>query len=456
MPDQPIADPAPQSGEGIASRVSRRALIASIAASAGTAAAGGALAARVLGSEPNADSAPPAEAPGTEPFHGAHQPGIATAQQRHALFATFDLEEDDPSDGHRLTADEAAANFQELMERWTAVSERMMAGDPTGPVPANVPGAPDDSGVADGLAPSRLTLTFGLGPGLFELIGREDDRPRRLDPLPEFPGDLLEPDWSGGQLLVQICGDDPQVVSHAFRAVRARTPGIARLRWTQQGFLGSFGDSTPRNLFGHRDGTANPRPETPEFEESVRVDGEEEPDWFSGGSYLVFRKIRMDLPRWDTSTAEEQDRSIGRRRTDGAPLSGGDEFTAPDLAATGSDGEPLVPPDSHVALVRGVPMLRRSYNYDYGFQGRGLRPGAQEEHDDHAHDHDGAGHASYDSGVLFCAYLRDPGEFIDAQRALAASDRLNAFIRHTGSAIFAVPPGARPDRPLAAALFPRA
>jgi deferrochelatase/peroxidase EfeB len=38
--------------------------------------------------------------------------------------------------------------------------------------------------------------------------------------------------------------------------------------------------------------------------------------------------------------------------------------------------------------------------------------------------------------------MRDPGrQFVPMQRALAGSDRLNEYIEHNGSAVFACPPG---------------
>ncbi|GAA3465528.1 Dyp-type peroxidase [Nonomuraea roseola] len=172
----------------------------------------------------------------------------------------------------------------------------------------------------------------------------------------------------------------------------------------------------------------------------------------------------MDLPKWDTSTALQQDQSIGRRRDTGAPLSGGHEFTPLDFGRTRPDDEPVIPPDSHLALVRDIPMLRRSYNYDYAFHARAEPAGGHDHHgadqpghshDDPLHDHAGTGHDTYDTGALFCAYLRDPGDFIRAQQKMTAADRLNAFIQHTGSAIFAIPPAVQPGRHLAAALFPQ-
>ncbi|XVQ07222.1 Dyp-type peroxidase [Spirillospora sp. CA-255316] len=443
MPDQPTGDRKPNPP------VSRRALVASFAATAGVAGVGGAL---VGGSREAASSLPNADRR-VEPFHGAHQSGIATPQQQYALFAAFDLAATDLK-GEPLSADQVAANFRSLMGQWTVAAERLMRGQAPGRRPGGPPGSPPDTGIADGLAPAGLTLTFGLGPQLFERIGKQAQRPRRLRELPRFETDRLERAWSGGQLLVQICGDDPQVIGHAFRAIRGRTPGIGVLRWSQQGFLGRFGDATPRNLFGHKDGTANPRAGTGKFDDTVWVDGSDEPAWFSGGTYLVFRKIRMDLPKWDTSTQLQQDQSIGRSRTTGAPLSGGNEFTPPDFRKAGQDGKALIPSDSHVALVRDIPMLRRAYNYDYGFQAITAPADTTDHHDDHHHDHTGTGHDRYDSGVLFCAYMHDPNDFIRAQRKLAHADRLNDFIRHTGSAIFAIPPGVQPGRHLADPLFP--
>lgn len=48
-----------------------------------------------------------------------------------------------------------------------------------------------------------------------------------------------------------------------------------------------------------------------------------------------------------------------------------------------------------------------------------------------------------DVGLFFLSFQRSPAQFITIQRALA-TDVLNEHIRHVGSAIFAVPPGAKP------------
>lgn len=371
-------------------------------------------------------------------FVADHQPGISTRAQRHGLFVAFDLADldDDVSPADRL---------RDLLEGWTITGEEQMRGEGFA-----------ESDVATGLAPANLTVTTGFGPSLFERIGRAEARPALLSPLPEFDGDAINSDWSGGDLLVQICGDDAQVVSAAFLAMRGRTSGLATLRWTQQGFISHPADGgTPRNILGHKDGTANPAP-GPDLDDTVWV-GDSEPEWFRGGTYMVFRKIRADMPGWALTPVPEQDAVIGRTRETGAPLSGGDEHTPVDLDATDPDGHLLLAEDSHVRLVLDTPMLRRPYNYDYGFISS---PPSDHQHsessDESEHSHAGSGgHARFDAGILFAAYMRDPATFVSAQHRLAASDRLNAFISHTGSAIFAIPPGTAPGAALASGLLER-
>ncbi len=77
-------------------------------------------------------------------------------------------------------------------------------------------------------------------------------------------------------------------------------------------------------------------------------------------------------------------------------------------------------------------ILRRGYNYTDGS--------------------DGVGHL--DAGLFFVAFMRDPSkQFVPMQRSLAATDVLNEYIEHTGSAIFACPPGVVAGPGWGAALF---
>ena len=99
--------------------------------------------------------------PAPVPFHGAHQAGIGTAVQDRLHFAAFDVTTKDPE---LLVA---------VLKEWTRAAERMTAGKPVGDGAAGglAEAPPDDTGEALGLDPARLTLTFGVGPSLFD--GRE-------------------------------------------------------------------------------------------------------------------------------------------------------------------------------------------------------------------------------------------------------------------------------------------
>ncbi|MEV0685070.1 Dyp-type peroxidase [Nocardia sp. NPDC050378] len=429
-----------RSNHGATTGFSRRALIGGAVTVAGAATAGAMIG---RGAEPDSAGAV------IEPFHGEHQAGIATSPQSHALFLACDVARPD------------RGALRELLTEWTAVSAALTTGRP---MPEPLRAQPDTTAETDfatGLQPARLTMTFGLGAAVFdERFGLADRRPRHLGALPAFDGEVLNPAWCGGDLLVQICADDSQLVSHAFRALRARMPGLARMRWTQHGFLGLPGDGgTTRNAFGFKDGTANPRTGTTDFDTTVWVDSPTEPGWFHGGTYLVFRKIRMKTAEWDQLPVAQQNQIIGRRRGDGAPLGGASEFDTVDLAARDERGELAIAHNAHVRLVHDIPMLRRGYNYDYGLLVANAggspdpTPAQPHSHAPGTPEHSHGGHGQLDVGLLFAAYQNNPPEqFVKAQRAMA-NDRLNPLIQHTGSGFFAMPPGAAPGESVAAALL---
>ncbi|MGY4718834.1 iron uptake transporter deferrochelatase/peroxidase subunit [Naumannella huperziae] len=366
---------------------------------------------------------PPDPLARTYPFHGAHQAGIATPAQDRLHFAAFDVLTDD------------RAKLARLLRAWTTAAARLtqgLAAGEQGPTGGSYQAPPDDTGEAIGLPPSGLTLTFGVGPALFDRFGLGQRRPEALTPLPAFPGDALDPDRSDGELCVQACADDPQVAVHAIRNLARIGMGTVSVRWSQLGFgrtsSTSTAQPTPRNMFGFKDGTANLKAEEPDLlDRHVWVPAGRDPreDWLVGGSYLVARRINMTIETWDRTSLAEQERVIGRSKAEGAPLSGGDEFAAPDFAAAGRGGLPLIDPRSHVALAHpdandGVQLLRRGYNFVDGSTRLGR----------------------LDAGLFFLAFVTDPRtHFIPMQTRLASRDALQEYLRHTGSGLWAVLPG---------------
>jgi dye decolorizing peroxidase len=304
------------------------------------------------------------------------------------------------------------------MKRWSDTAARLSRGEPAGE---------HENQIATDAGPCALTVTFGFGPSLFDRTGLTAQRPPALTPLPSFPEDALDRTRSDGDLWVQIGADDALVAFHALRVLQQQGAGLATLRWQMSGFSRTPGATdrplTARNLMGQVDGTNNPRPNEPDFAAKVFADG---PGWLAGGSYVVFRRIRMLLDNWENLPTDRQERVIGRRKSDGAPLSGGTEFTPVDLPKQTPDGLLAVPADAHIRIAApasngGAAMLRRGFSYQDG-----LLP-------------DG----SLDAGLLFLAFQADPARgFVPVQRRLARGDSLSRFLRHEAGGLYAVPPGA--------------
>jgi deferrochelatase/peroxidase EfeB len=216
---------------------------------------------------------------------------------------------------------------------------------------------------------------------------------------------------------------------HAIRNLTRIAHGRAAIRWAQLGYGKAASTSpdqpTPRNLFGFKDGTANPSSDDAATLAAhvwaQADDGGPAAAWMTGGSYLVARRIAMVTETWDRASLREQEQVVGRTKGEGAPLGKTHERDEIDLAA--------LPASSHVRLAHpsrhgGAQMLRRGFNYVDGA--------------------DGLGHL--DAGLFFLAYQRDPRRaFIPIQQTLAAQDAMNAYLRHTGSSIWAVPPGTTAD-----------
>jgi len=407
-------------------RPTRRGVLtgAAVVGAAGIGAGGVALAGRTPESTASA-------ATRTVPFHGARQAGITTPAQDQLVFAAVDV-----------TTTDASA-LADVLHRWTDATRAMTAGghvggvdgigvDPDEPAP--------DTGEAYELPAANLTVTLGYGPSLFDgRFGLQDKRPAALQELPALPGEQLDPTRCGGDLCLQACADDPQVAFHAVRNLLRIGRGVVAVRWMQLGFgrtsSTAAGQSTPRNLFGFKDGTANVKAEdTRDLDAAVFVGGPGSPavdqEWMRDGSYLVARRIRMLVESWDRATLGEQERVVGRTKKSGAPLTGTSESDPLDLDRTSPSGTPVIDAAAHVRLAApatngGAKLLRRGYSYTDG-----LDPVT----------------GQLDAGLFFIAFQNDPeSQFVAIQRRLGAHDAMTEYVKHVGSAVFACPPGVDTD-----------
>ena len=382
------------------------------------------------------------------PFRGEHQAGITTPAQDNMFTAAFDVSATDVED------------LKTLLSEWAVAAEQMTAGELIGGQPSsNKQLPPKDTGEAWGYKPNGLTITFGVGKGLFvdadgkDRFGLAAKMPAVLkEGMPSFAGDQLHAAQSDGDLLVQACSNDAQVCVHAIRNLTRMAFGTATLRWSQVGYgrtsSTSVDQETPRNLFGFKDGTNNIKAEDPadQLNEHLWVQPGDDAAaaWMTGGTYYVARRIRMLAEVWDRLRLIEQEQTMGRDKRYGAPLSianptkSSEEFTAVDYAAKDDKGETLVPADAHIAVVspeqnQGRRMLRRGYNYTDGSDSLGL----------------------LQTGLFFIAFVRDPRtNFYPILDRMTKSDALQEYLKHEASALFAIPPGIKKgDTMVAASLF---
>ena len=382
------------------------------------------------------------------PFRGEHQAGITTPAQDNMFTAAFDVSATDVEE------------LKTLLSDWAVAAEQMTAGELIGGQPSsNKQLPPKDTGEAWGYKPNGLTITFGVGKGLFvdaegnDRFGLAAKMPAILkEGTPSFSGDQLHAAQSDGDLLVQACSNDAQVCVHAIRNLTRIAFGTATLRWSQVGYgrtsSTSVDQETPRNLFGFKDGTNNIKAEDPadQLNEHLWVQPGDDAAaaWMTGGTYYVARRIRMLAEVWDRLRLIEQEQTMGRDKRYGAPLSianptkSSEEFTTVDYAAKDDKGETLVPADAHIAVVspeqnQGRRMLRRGYNYTDGSDSLGL----------------------LQTGLFFIAFVRDPRtNFYPILDRMTKSDALQEYLKHEASALFAIPPGIKKgDTMVAASLF---
>ncbi|MBD5164558.1 iron uptake transporter deferrochelatase/peroxidase subunit [Helicobacter sp.] len=335
------------------------------------------------------------------PFFGIHQQGIATPAQKHIYFLVLDLHTNSRSE------------IKEVFQTWTTYASKLTMGENIAPYSKNFLVPTHDTGEADSLNPYNLTLTFGVGASFFDKLGLKSVRPASLKDLPHFPRDQLRPEFSGGDICIQACADDPQVAFHAVRNLVRVARLKVTMKWSQMGFNSYENSETPRNLFAFKDGTINPTKN--ELDKVVWVkDG----SWLDNGTYLAIRRVQMHLETWDRTHLKGQNDTFGRKRDSGAAYGKNTEFEEADIEAKDEKGKRIMPEDSHVFLAKktGIQILRRSFSFASGVDTRT---------------------GQFDAGLLFISFQKDPMQFIKIQNTLGNVDRMNEYITHIGSGLFA-------------------
>jgi deferrochelatase/peroxidase EfeB len=222
-------------------------------------------------------------------------------------------------------------------------------------------------------------IGLGLGASFFDTVARIRRRPRSLTVMAGFPGDLLGPGETHGDVLLYVAAHTAAQVEAGEHALRAAVPHWS-LRWRvlmrRDDNHMAYGHPASRNGLGYTEGLGNPGTSAQLADTALVAPGDGEPDWAVGGSYQVVRRIRLATERWNDHLQTERDRIIGRRPDgtwlDGRAADARPNFTADPLGRT-------TPLDAHVRLANPaaqhgtpVPLVRRSYSSADPADGQGL------------------------------------------------------------------------------------
>jgi dye decolorizing peroxidase len=195
----------------------------------------------------------------------------------------------------------------------------------------------------------------------------------------------------------------------------------ASLLWSMEGDRGPQVGPYSRNVVGFFDGIVGPSAE----QRAAALWVDPATGW-PGATIAVVRLMPVDVTKFGRLSVTKQEAVFGRRKDNGAPLSGAAVDDPVDLTAKSEDGVYDIPVRSHARaahpLVSGAKqlMLRRSYNYQ----------GPDE------------------SGLIFISFQHHLDIFVQTQYSLEERDALLEFTHTRRSGTFLVLPAPTAERGL--------
>jgi putative iron-dependent peroxidase len=178
-------------------------------------------------------------------------------------------------------------------------------------IAAGIPALVEKVGVADPRA--KLVCTVSFGAEFWDVIS-PGKRPAGLRPFTAMEADGRRAPSTGGDILLHILSKRHDLNFELATRVRNQLGGAVEVMEEVHGFR--YLDS--RDLTGFIDGTENPK--GAKDRAAVALIGSEDPA-FAGGSYVFTQRYVHNLEKWATVPTREQEKIIGRRKSDSEELS---------------------------------------------------------------------------------------------------------------------------------------
>jgi deferrochelatase/peroxidase EfeB len=212
----------------------------------------------------------------------------------------------------------------------------------------------DLDGVALPAEEDRTEFLLGFGRNAFELAGTARPRPRGLGdenlfrsaqkggggPLLRGSGLRYAPDVRANMatehLCVQVIADTKLATDRAVVETWKALADLADPALSLTTFYLGFQRNDRRSWIDFHDGLSNLRSE--DREAVIAIDPGADEDWATGGTYLAFLRLAVDLVGWRRLGRTDQELAVGRDKLSGCPITG-----------VGEDGAPLTDPGCPVA-----------------------------------------------------------------------------------------------------------
>ncbi len=156
--------------------------------------------------------------------------------------------------------------------------------------------------------PDHGDLIVGLGQSLIQQLGAEL---QGLHPFPALTHQGIDVPSTPAALWCWVRGDDRGELVHRCRAIELQLADVLELEQITDAFLHDGG----RDLTGYEDGTENP-----EGEDAVQTAIAHQPPALQGSSFVAVQQWLHDLDAFESLSQQQQDHSIGRRRSDNEEL----------------------------------------------------------------------------------------------------------------------------------------